>query len=279
MKKLSLISILAVIIFYTSCDNCRNYDCPVGVRFSFKVLDETGKNLAESSNLIRPYTSDSIQVFSLSQNALTKIDLSQDGSTLSFPLNDNSIKDYIVRYSFAKDDTLSFDMTGSNDECCGSIVNTYSPTINGMQKPAYAYGTNYVFVKITDCNFKELVTKQLESEYGCNDTRYDLDIDLSENYMIIRSQLEFESQSYGSCRVEIDFTKYDLVIGKKQLTNGNTSVVYNLKQDCSNRLKLQVTFNQDLTDIAPNITYHTLVPKLGDNQTVDVDLVINGLDN
>ena len=129
--------------------------------------------------------------------------------------------------------------------------------------------------KNDDCNSTDLVVTSLESEYGCNDTRYDLEIDLSNNYAIIHSQQDFENKVTGNCIPEIDFSSFDLVIGKKGLSSGNSSIDYKLTRDCSNQITLIVTFNQSETMNAPNITYHALIPKLGDEETVNVEFVYN----
>lgn len=127
--------------------------------------------------------------------------------------------------------------------------------------------------KKNECKSTELIVKSLETEYGCPDTRYGLQIDLSENYTIIRTQQDFENKVSSNCIPKIDFSSYDLVIGKKGLNRGNASIDYNLKRDCTNILKLQVTFNQSLTLNAPIVTYHALIPKLGDKETVTVEFV------
>ena len=64
------------------------------------------------------------------------------------------------------------------------------------------------------CKAYPLAVTSLEAQYGCSDTRRSLDIELVENYTIIRSQAAFDSQVSGNCKPQIDFTSYDLVIGK-----------------------------------------------------------------
>ena len=129
--------------------------------------------------------------------------------------------------------------------------------------------------KNDDCDSTDLIVTSLESEYGCDDTRYDLEIDLSNNYTIIHSQQEFENKVTSNCIPDIDFSSFDLVIGKKGLSSGNSSIDYKLTKDCSNQITLLVTFNQGETMNAPNITYHALIPKLGDEETVNVEFAYN----
>ena len=129
--------------------------------------------------------------------------------------------------------------------------------------------------KDVDCQEQQsLPVTSLEQEYGCTDTRYGLAIDLSDDYTIIRSQSGFNDLVTGSsCKAEIDFSKYDLLIGKKRLSNGNVSIDYALTRVCpSNKLRLKATFNQDISAQAPNITYHALIPKLKGKESVDVEI-------
>jgi hypothetical protein len=116
--------------------------------------------------------------------------------------------------------------------------------------------------------------KNLENVYFCVDTQNGVDIDLSEEYIIIRSQFEFDNRVTGTCTPQIDFEIYDLLIGKRQLNKKVTEVVYDqLGEDCENgQLTLVVTFRFNDTDENTNLTYHTLVPKLETNETVIVTI-------
>ena len=128
-----------------------------------------------------------------------------------------------------------------------------------------------------DCNIPDilLLPNSLEDEYGCSDTRF-LEVALSEDYALVRSQEEFEALVTGEeCSPEINFTKYDLVIGKKGLPSGNASIDYELGYTCNRgELLLQVTFNQNDYLEAPNVTYHALIPKLSEGEYVSVELEV-----
>ena len=126
-----------------------------------------------------------------------------------------------------------------------------------------------------ECKNTTLKIESLENLYGCSDTRYGLECRLDNDYEIIRSQQKFQNFTTGTCRPEIDFQSYDLIVGKKGLTSGNSSIEYDLIKDCQKNIKiLTVTFNQNMTTVAPNLTYHALVPKLGDEETIRVDIEI-----
>ena len=143
---------------------------------------------------------------------------------------------------------------------------------------------SFIFIGILSCskdddnNCSDLIieTTSLENEYGCSNTKYQIEIELSDNYMIIKNQLEFSEFVTGSCQPEIDFSTYDLVIGKKGLSSGNSSISYELIENCENgNQTLTVTFNQNETTEAPNLTYHALIPKLENEQELNVQIIVN----
>jgi hypothetical protein len=126
-----------------------------------------------------------------------------------------------------------------------------------------------------DCTDTVINTTSLENEYGCTNTKYQMDIDLSDNYMIVRNQLDFTEFVTGSCQPSIDFLKYDLVIGKKGLTSGNESIEYELIENCeTGNLNLLVTFFQNIATVAPNLTYHVLIPKMRSEQELNTEIII-----
>ncbi len=143
---------------------------------------------------------------------------------------------------------------------------------------------SFIFIGILSCsndddnNCSDLIieTTSLENEYGCSNTKYQMEIELSDNHMIIKNQLEFSEFVTGSCQPEIDFSTYDLVIGKKGLSSGNSSISYELIENCENgNQTLTVTFNQNETTEAPNLTYHALIPKLENEQELNVQIIVN----
>lgn len=124
------------------------------------------------------------------------------------------------------------------------------------------------------CEPTTLPFTNLETEYGCVNTRYFLYNSVQvDNYIIIRNQNDFDSMTDDlTCRPQIDFEMYDLIIGKKQLTSGNDSIQYEYIDNCITK-KLKVIFLQNETLIAANITYHALIPKLSVQESVEVELI------
>ncbi|MEH6537267.1 MAG: hypothetical protein V7719_12795 [Psychroserpens sp.] len=139
----------------------------------------------------------------------------------------------------------------------------------------------FAFVLINSCSNDDdclsviFDITSLEDEYSCINTPYQMDIELSEEFIIIRSQAVFENLVTGTCTPQIDFETYDLLIGKKGLTSGVDSINYDgLVKNCDNgQLGLTITFVRNATTEAPNLTYHALVPKLEINEIINVSIV------
>ncbi|MDL2262396.1 hypothetical protein LJC11_02710 [Bacteroidales bacterium OttesenSCG-928-I21] len=126
-----------------------------------------------------------------------------------------------------------------------------------------------------ECENKSLEIESLENLYGCENTKYQMDVNLSNNFIIIRSQSQFNNYVIGTCQPEINFETYDLIIGKQSLTSGNSYISYELTEDCeTSNLLLFVTFHQNITTEAPNLTYHALIPKLESEQVIDIEIDI-----
>lgn len=127
----------------------------------------------------------------------------------------------------------------------------------------------------SECEPSALPFTNLETEYGCVNTKYLLhNIVQGDNYIIIRNQNDFETMTDDvACRPQIDFTTYDLIIGKKQLTSGNQSIQYDYTDNCTEKV-LRVTFIQSGTMEAPTVIYHALIPKLDPSEQVSVETVI-----
>lgn len=132
--------------------------------------------------------------------------------------------------------------------------------------------TNKDDVEIVECVPSQIPFTSIESYFGCANTKSGININLNNTFTIIRSQAEFDQlvTKPQGCSVNLDLTNYDLIIGKKTLTSGYQSVSYEyFTSDCK-KLVLKVTFVQNETLIAPNVIYHALVPKISNEQSVEV---------
>lgn len=126
------------------------------------------------------------------------------------------------------------------------------------------------------CFVSDVAFSNLEASYDCENTKNTVEIDLVNSFVVIKSQEDFNALVTGDCQPIIDFETYTLIIGKQELANGNTSINYDYSNDCeTNMYTLSVTFNQNETTEAPNLTYHILSPVLDETATVEVETLFN----
>ena len=121
------------------------------------------------------------------------------------------------------------------------------------------------------CEDELLSTRHFETEFGCENTRFDLQIDLHNEYTIIRSKNTYDNNVTGICHPEIDFSKYDLVIGSQSTGNFNDTILYDYRRVCPNMdLTLTIDVIQLYITMPSTVTYHALIPKLGDEESIDI---------
>lgn len=112
-----------------------------------------------------------------------------------------------------------------------------------------------------------------DEHLACENSKYSINIDLSNNYAYIRSEEEYNFLVTGTCHPEIDFSIYDLIIGKQASGNENDTIYYDLRRTCpENRLTLNIEIVQSDLTRPDNVTYHALIPKLGDEETILVNI-------
>jgi hypothetical protein len=125
--------------------------------------------------------------------------------------------------------------------------------------------------KKNNCDEKTITTKHLESEYGCVNTKHSLVIDLVNDCKIIRSKEAYDSEVSGTCHPDIDFSLFDLVIGKQASGNWNDTILYDYRTACpDNELTLTVDIIQSAMTTPDNVVYHALIPKLGNEKTLNI---------
>jgi hypothetical protein len=116
--------------------------------------------------------------------------------------------------------------------------------------------------------------ESFESLFDCQDTRNGLIIDLTNEAIIITSQSGFNSLVEGNCTPTIDFTTYDLIIGKKITQNLVDTIYYDYRADCPDRKKiLKVEIIQSASATADTVVYHALIPKLKDDEGVSLTII------
>lgn len=125
--------------------------------------------------------------------------------------------------------------------------------------------------KKDNCTETMITEKHLESEYGCVNTKRTLSIDLNNDCIIIRSKADYDIKVSGTCHPEIDFSLYDFVIGKQASGNENDTIEYDFRRSCpKGELTLTVDIIQSAATRPDNVVYHALVPKLGDEEALNI---------
>jgi hypothetical protein len=127
--------------------------------------------------------------------------------------------------------------------------------------------------KKDDCKEEQMTVKHFETEYGCENTRFTLQIDLNNDCTIIRSKEAYDSKVAGICHPEIDFSLYDLVIGKQSSGFWNDTILYDLRRTCPEKeLTLTIELHQLEVTTPSTVVYHALIPKLGDEEILNIQI-------
>lgn len=131
MMKPFTIIVLITSLCLVACNDCRNEDCPANRRFQFEVKNPAGKSLFGSTRFPQNVDNDSIKVVGLDQsNNETDLSIRQVGATLSFQPILNS-KNYFIKYSFAKTDSLTFEFIDTySSPCCNLALTEYLVQVN-----------------------------------------------------------------------------------------------------------------------------------------------------
>jgi len=125
------------------------------------------------------------------------------------------------------------------------------------------------------CRESTIATKHFEAEFDCPDTRHSLVIDLTDNCTLIQTQADYDSQVSGTCHPDIDFDTYSLVIGKQSTSREVDTIYYDYGVSCpDNELTLNVDIIQGDADVADNVVYHALIPRLKDGGSIAININI-----
>lgn len=120
-----------------------------------------------------------------------------------------------------------------------------------------------------ECQDVKLPVSHLE----CENVRYSPQVDINNNYVIIRSSEIYDTQVKGDCHPVIDFTRFDLLIGRQASGNEVDTILYDLRRTCPDEtLTLSVDIVQSGATRPDNVVYHALIPKLGDEETIRVKI-------
>lgn len=118
-----------------------------------------------------------------------------------------------------------------------------------------------------DCQEVKLPIHHLD----CENLNTSPQINISNNYVIIRSRETYDAQVTGNCHPVVDFSRYDLLIGRQSSGNEVDTILYDLRRTClNNELNLNVDIVQSGATRPDNVVYHALIPKLVDEETIRV---------
>lgn len=122
IKMKNLVTILSLFLL-NSCNNCKKDDCPGAARFSFRIVDENGKNLLTTPN--QKYSIDSLELVRIEGQSISypPVWLNNDFVSSNVLLNQTQI---ILNYGNSDADTLDFTNIIENKiDCCGSVTENY----------------------------------------------------------------------------------------------------------------------------------------------------------
>lgn len=120
-----------------------------------------------------------------------------------------------------------------------------------------------------DCQDEKLSVHQLD----CENRRYSPQVDINNNYVLIRSREIYDARVTGDCHPVVDFTRYDLLIGRQSSGNEVDTILYDLRKTCPNdELTLTIDVVQSGATRPDNVVYHALIPKMRDEETLRVKI-------
>jgi len=115
-----------------------------------------------------------------------------------------------------------------------------------------------------DCTSGEVDVITL-SDLGCNNAERVVRVNSTKELELVRDQTTFDAIVIAPCELDIDWQKYDLVLGSIRLSRGfigmNNSAVF----DCvENRIEMTVEIALSASTDAPTVTWSFLIPKDSD---------------
>jgi len=126
-----------------------------------------------------------------------------------------------------------------------------------------------------DCKEELRPVKHFESEFGCVNTKHNLLVDVTNNVIVIRTKEDYDSKVSGTCHPDIDFSIYDLVIGKQATAYMNDTILYDYRIACpENKLTLTFDIVQSDVNVADSVVFHAMIPKLGDEEPLYINVIV-----
>jgi hypothetical protein len=120
-----------------------------------------------------------------------------------------------------------------------------------------------------------IATFHIENLFGCEDTRTTMRVrDLEGNsFKILRNQRDAVNQvtTNKNCGIsQIDFYRYDLLVGQVWVESNNFKVNYVYIEKCDGQKGMTVELYQNRGGRGHFITYHAIIPKLKNGEVPTV---------
>lgn len=109
-----------------------------------------------------------------------------------------------------------------------------------------------------ECFTQEVEIQSIEKTYGCEDSHIKLKIKGDKDLYLIKNQQDFSKFIESDCEIDIDFEKFDLIIGRNFQFIPREVVLY---KTCSNQFVLQVSKDENSNAEDRLYVYHALVSK------------------
>ena len=126
------------------------------------------------------------------------------------------------------------------------------------------------------CQDGQIEVMSLE-DLGCTNTAFNVKVATLQEFELIRNQEDYDAFISADCNPQIDWLNYDMIAGMVGLNQGLRSIKNLLVTNCrTNRLILTVEIHLNLTQVAPQISFNAIIPKLKDEQDFFVEVKVKG---
>jgi len=128
-------------------------------------------------------------------------------------------------------------------------------------------------IKKDECLVEQMIPYHFESDFGCDNTMRSLKIDLTNNCALIRTIEDYNNKVSGACHPEINFSWFDLIIGRQSSDYLIDTILYDLKWSCpDNEYILTVDMVKSATVLQDTVVFHAIIPKIADWEGLKINI-------
>jgi len=142
----------------------------------------------------------------------------------------------------------------------------------------------FLFFSLISCNDKaenpicegdsqSVEFSTLENMYGCSDTRFSLELNLTDDnmYEVISNINEYSEKVLGNCHPDIDFDSFDLIVGYTGHNIDSRLDSIHYFQNCSNEdFVLTLFVTPSITTNASPLIFNAILPKLPKDYSISI---------